>query len=166
MTNYLAATAAAVAMRQACERQIAKGRSITSISLDAIVTRAVRDAAVSLPCPDDAFERMAQAVSMQIQCSTGEAFEEVLRMVNPSRPLSYELARNGGWYVNGVRYPDGACACVSGNHPDRQWRIVCNRQRGSLNAPGDKTYRTRDEAARAEQALTIEAWVAAGRASA
>jgi hypothetical protein len=68
MRNYLAATAAAVAMRQACERQIAMGRSITGINLDAIVTRAVREAAASLPCPDEAFERMARAVSVQVQC--------------------------------------------------------------------------------------------------
>ena len=87
-------------------------------------------------------------------------------MADPSRPLSYELARHGGWYVSGVRYPDGACACVSGNHPDSKWRIVRDSQREGLNAPGNKTYRTRDEAARAEQALTIEAWVAAARDSA
>jgi hypothetical protein len=58
--------------------------------------------------------------------------------------FTYEPGRHGGWYVNEVRYPSGAVGCVSRNYPDKKWRIACDER------PGDHTYRTRDEAARAE----------------
>ena len=61
--------------------------------------------------------------------------------------FTYERDRHGGWYVVNVRYPSGAVGCVSRNYPDRQWRIVCDSRLG------DYTYRTREEAARAEQEL-------------
>lgn len=62
---------------------------------------------------------------------------------------TYEPERNSGWYVTNVRYPSGACGCVSRNYADRQWRIVCD-PRPFEQAP---TFRTRDDAARAERAL-------------
>lgn len=67
--------------------------------------------------------------------------------------------------MSGVRYPSGACGCVSRNYPDRKWRIVCDSRRGDLNAPGDVTYRSQDEAAGAEQVLALQAWVALIRLS-
>lgn len=30
----------------------------------------------------------------------------------------YSSWRHGGWYVHNVRYPSGACGCVSNNYPD------------------------------------------------
>jgi hypothetical protein len=60
----------------------------------------------------------------------------------------YEPWRHGGWYVCGVRHRNGGTGCVSRNYPDRKWRIVCDSREG------DHTYRSRDEAARAEYALT------------
>lgn len=60
----------------------------------------------------------------------------------------YESWRHGGWYVIGVRHANGGIGCVSRNYPDRKWRIVCDSREG------DHTYKNRDEAARAEYALT------------
>lgn len=64
----------------------------------------------------------------------------------PSPPayFEYERWRHGGWYVHGVRYPSGACGCVSRNFPDRRWRIVCDTR------TGDHVYPSRDAAALAE----------------
>lgn len=59
----------------------------------------------------------------------------------------YEKWRHGGWYVVNIRYPSGACGCVTNNTPDRKWRIACDRRRG------DHTFPTRDAAARAERML-------------
>ncbi|PPQ29305.1 hypothetical protein CCR94_15570 [Rhodoblastus sphagnicola] len=42
-----------------------------------------------------------------------------------SRP-SGQRSRHGGWYVGNVRYPFGACGCVSRNYVDRKWRIACD----------------------------------------
>jgi hypothetical protein len=64
--------------------------------------------------------------------------------------FSYNRWRHGGWYVSNVRYPSGAVGCVSRNYPDRKWRIVCD-PRGFADAP---TFKSRDDAARAEWALT------------
>jgi hypothetical protein len=58
----------------------------------------------------------------------------------------YAPWRHGGWYVVNLRYPSGACGCVSRNYPDRRWRVVGN------DGPGSPTYRTRDAAAHAERA--------------
>ena len=63
---------------------------------------------------------------------------------------AYSKWRHGGWTVTNVRYPSGVCGCVSDNYPDKKWRIVCDRRRIDLNAPGDFTFPTRDAAARAE----------------
>jgi hypothetical protein len=67
---------------------------------------------------------------------------------DPDFEPEYEPWRHGGWYVFGVRHKNGGTGCVSRNFPDRKWRIVCD-SRG-----GDHTYKNRDEAARAEYALT------------
>ena len=61
----------------------------------------------------------------------------------------YERWRHGGWYVHGVRYPNGACGCVSRNYEDYKWRIVCD-PRPFEQRP---TFETRDEAAEAELLL-------------
>ena len=58
----------------------------------------------------------------------------------------YEKWRHGGWYVTNVRYPSGACGCVSRNYPDRKWRITCGR-------PYDETFPSRAAAARAEKLI-------------
>jgi hypothetical protein len=60
----------------------------------------------------------------------------------------YEAWRHGRWYVIGVRHKNGGVGCVSRNYPDGMWRIVCDSRDGA------HTYKTRDEAARAEYALT------------
>lgn len=61
----------------------------------------------------------------------------------------YSKWRHGGWYVHNIRYPSGACGCVSRNYPDRKWRIVCHP------APFKEqpTFPTRDAAAIAERAI-------------
>jgi hypothetical protein len=70
-------------------------------------------------------------------------------MAKPPATFSYEPWRHGGWYVPEVRYPSGAVGCVSRNYKDRKWRIACD-PRDFEEAP---TFRTRDEAARAEWEL-------------
>jgi hypothetical protein len=63
--------------------------------------------------------------------------------------FQYSRWRHGGWYVDNVRYPNGACGCVSRNYPDKKWRIVCdNRPEAERVA-----YASRDDAARAERDL-------------
>lgn len=64
----------------------------------------------------------------------------------------YEAWRHGGWYVMNTRYPSGAVGCVSRNYSDRKWRIVCDDNAGP-GEPGDITFKTRDDAARAEHAV-------------
>lgn len=68
--------------------------------------------------------------------------------------FEYSAWRHGGWYVANVRYPSGACGCVSRNYVDRKWRIVCDAR---PNAHERWTYRTRDEAAHAELKLVSKA---------
>ncbi|WP_024816945.1 hypothetical protein [Arthrobacter sp. 31Y] len=41
---------------------------------------------------------------------------------------------------------------MSRNYPDGKWRIVCDKR------PGDVTYRSRDEAARAERDYAASPW--------
>lgn len=166
MTTYLTAMATALAVRDACTRQLEKGHPIDNLNIDAIVARAMQEAAACIPCADDVFEGMAKAIQAQSHCTAMQAFEQVLRLADPSCPFSYQRWRHGGWYVSGIRYPNGACGCVSSNYPDRKWRIVCDDRRQALNEPGDVTFRSREEAARAEQALALEAWTAAIRSPA
>lgn len=73
--------------------------------------------------------------------------------------FDYEPWRHGGWYVLGVQHKGGGTACVSRQmlnpktgKADRKWRIVCDSREG------DYTYRTRDEAARAERDMTAGAF--------
>ncbi len=66
---------------------------------------------------------------------------------------TYSKWRHGGWYVRNVQYPSGGCGCVSNNYDDGAWRIVCDGRRQALGQPGDFTFKTRDEAARAEREL-------------
>lgn len=61
--------------------------------------------------------------------------------------------RHGGWYVDNVHFPQGHVGCVSRNYPDHKWRIVCDERRRELGEEGDFTYRSRDDAAKAEYAL-------------
>lgn len=68
----------------------------------------------------------------------------------PSRFL-YSRWRHGGWYTN-VRYPSGACGCVSRNYDDGKWRIACD-PRPFKEAP---TFKSRDAAALAEWKLVNE----------
>lgn len=65
---------------------------------------------------------------------------------------AYAAWRHGGWYVTNLHYPSGACGCVSRNYADRRWRIACD-PRPFEEQP---TFRTRDEAARAELRLVLE----------
>jgi hypothetical protein len=72
-------------------------------------------------------------------------------MSRAQRPIfTYSRRRHAGWYIDNVRYPSGACGCVSRNYEDRKWRIVCDPR------PFDErpTFKTREEAATAEWALT------------
>lgn len=78
-----------------------------------------------------------------------EAEREVASRTPPR--FEYEPWRHGGWYVHGVRYPDGGCGCVSRSlvnpatgKADRRWRIVCDQR------AGDHVYPNRDHAALAE----------------
>lgn len=64
---------------------------------------------------------------------------------------SYRSWRHGGWYVSNICYPSGAVGCVSNNYDDGLWRIVCDSRRVTLGQPGDFTFATREEAARAER---------------
>lgn len=63
--------------------------------------------------------------------------------------FTYSKWRHGGWYVDQVRYPSGACGCVTRNYEDGKWRIACD------DRPFDErpTFATREEAARAEYDL-------------
>lgn len=67
---------------------------------------------------------------------------------DPDFEPTYETWRHGGWLVLGIRHKNGGVGCVSRNYPDRKWRIVCDSR------DGEHTYRSREEAARAEYALT------------
>lgn len=58
----------------------------------------------------------------------------------------YSPWRHGGWYVENIRYPSGACGCVSRHYDDLKWRIVCHPF-GYDMAP---TFQSRDDAARGE----------------
>lgn len=164
-TIKLNAMTAALAVRDACQRHIDRSRPIDHLYIDAIVSQALRDAASCIPRADEVFDGMASGIQAQSHCTATQAFEQVLRLVNPSAPLHYSRWRHGGWYVSGIRYPSGACGCVSSNYPDRKWRIVCDDRRQALNEPGDVTFGSREAAARAEQVLALHAWEALVRAT-
>lgn len=163
MTIKLHAMTAALAVRDACQRQVEKDRSIDNLYIDTIVSQALCDAATCIPCADEVFDGMASAIQAQSHCTATQAFEQALRLVNPSALLHYSRWRHGGWYISGIRYPSGACGCVSSNYPDKKWRIVCDDRRKALNEPGDMTFGSREAAARAEQVLALQAWEATVR---
>ena len=73
---------------------------------------------------------------------------QVIRADGKTPPTSFAYSpwRHGGWYVNNVRYPSGACGCVSRNYTDKKWRIACD-PRPFEEQP---TFKSRDEAALAE----------------
>lgn len=73
--------------------------------------------------------------------------------IDPKWVPSYSKWRHGGWYVDNLQYPSGACGCVSNNYPDKKWRIACDDRRTELGQPGDFTFLTRDAAAIAEYTL-------------
>lgn len=73
----------------------------------------------------------------------------VLKSIRDEKPptaFEYERWRHGGWYVGNIRYPSGACGCVSNNYADRKWRIACDPRPFEMQP----TFRSRDEAALAE----------------
>jgi hypothetical protein len=76
----------------------------------------------------------------------------------------YTPWRHGGWYVHNVRYPSGACGCVSRNYSDGKWRIVTENT--GPGAEGDRTFATRDAAARAEHKRAEAQCAAVARADA
>jgi hypothetical protein len=73
---------------------------------------------------------------------------------NNSWKPTFEKWRHGGWYVTNVRYPSGACGCVSNNYDDKKWRISCD-PRDFNSFEEQPTYKTRDAAARAERELAL-----------
>lgn len=81
-------------------------------------------------------------------CTDAQATHAAQRVCDLNSALDYSPWRHGGWYVGNVRYPSGACGCVSRNYPDKKWRIVCGR-------PDEETFPSRDAAARAEQAIAL-----------
>lgn len=165
MTTNLTATVAALAVRDLSQRQADHRGPLGGLDIEAIVDRVV-GASATLGCSAEVLEGMVETILAQSPCTVAEAFEGALRLADLSRPFSYERWRHGGWYVGGVRYPSGACGCVSSNYPDRKWRIACDQRRLNLNEPGDVTFRSREKAARAEQALALRAWVSAIRSRA
>lgn len=103
---------------------------------------------------------IAQTIQGLSGCTPAEALREATFIMNPSSALGFSPWRHGGWYVHGVRYPNGASGCVSSNYPDKKWRIAIDSRRSELNGPGDHTFNSREEAARAEQHLALDAWKA------
>ena len=53
MTTHLTAMATALAVRNACARQIDRDRPLDNLDLDAIVRRVIQSVAQCLPCADD-----------------------------------------------------------------------------------------------------------------
>jgi hypothetical protein len=70
----------------------------------------------------------------------------ITALTAPVGGWDYSRWRHGGWYVHNVRYPSGACGCVSCNYDDHKWRIACD-PRPFEQQP---TFSCRDDAAAAE----------------
>lgn len=94
-------------------------------------------------------QKIAALIEASSGCTPDAALAHAHFVADLTLPLDYTPWRHGGWYVGNVRYPNGAVGCVSRNYPDKRWRIACDARQG------DQTYRTRDEAARAEQVLAL-----------
>lgn len=82
-----------------------------------------------------------------------ETILRALRIASGDTPLDYSPWRHGGWYTN-LQYPDGlgvvsgASGCVAKVGPNK-WQIACDHRAVK------PTFRSRDEAARAEAALAV-----------
>ena len=61
--------------------------------------------------------------------------------------FTYGPWRHGGYYVNEIRYPNGAAGCVAGPDKNGRWWIACDER----EAP--ESYPTRKAAATAERNL-------------
>lgn len=122
-------------------------------ALDAAVYRYMKESkpAPAAPDADSLVVRIAALIRAQSGCTEAQAQAAAHRVTDPNAPLDYSPWRHGGWYVGAVRYPSGACGCVSRNYPDKKWRIACD-ERPFETAP---TFPNRDAAARAEQALAL-----------
>lgn len=70
---------------------------------------------------------------------------------------TYSPWRHGGWYVDNISYPSGACGCVSRNYEDKKWRIACDPR------PFDEqpTFANRNAAALAERDLVTDLYFTA-----
>ena len=160
MTNQPYAMTVALAVRDACQRQVDKHRPVNSLCISSIVTEALRLADRCIPCSQVVFDGVMKAIQVERHCTPTQDMEQALGLVNLSVPLHYTRWRHGGWYVIGVHYPGGACGCVSNHYPDKKWRIVCDDRRRALNEPGDMAFGSREAAARAEQVLAFQSWEA------
>lgn len=93
--------------------------------------------------------------SARVICCRVFDFTEELAEDDDWVPM-FSAWRKGGWYVWNIARPEGGCGCVSRNYADGKWRIVCDPRRDEPGAPGDFTYASRTEAAKAERALIAE----------
>ena len=64
MTSYLNAMGAALAVRDACKRQVEKGRPIDHLNIDVIVNQAVDGVAGRHHCADDVFDGIAETAGV------------------------------------------------------------------------------------------------------
>lgn len=124
----------------------------------------------------DQLVQVCYAMEAQVLCQlhftrsfvSGSARPTSASIFNLTEALSFDESwtpcfsswRHGGWYVNNARYPSGAVGCVSNKFVDRRWRVVCDPRRGGLGETGDFTFKSRDEAARAERELVRQEAVA------
>lgn len=98
---------------------------------------------------DEVFNRLVDATYAWLADLTVEALVARAEPAEDDWTPQYEPWRHGGWYVTNVSYPNGAVGCVSRNYRDRKWRIVCENT--GPGVPEDRTFPTRDAAARAER---------------
>ncbi len=100
-------------------------------------------------CTAPVVEPVAQVAVLEIDTPPVAGGAAVLQIDTPDdwQP-QFSKWRHGGWYVDNVRYPSGACGCVSNNYDDKKWRIVCGDH--------DLTFSSRDEAARAERRCAMD----------
>jgi hypothetical protein len=86
---------------------------------------------------------------------TREAIEKAIaRLSSPDFKFRYSYWRHGGSYTN-VTYPGGACGCIaSARHTiSGKFEIACDNR-----FDGRPTFRTREEAAKAEKEIALELW--------
>ena len=63
---------------------------------------------------------IAATIIAQGCCAEAQARDETIRLADLTSPLKYSRWRHGGWYVGIMRYPSGACGCVSRTYADKQ----------------------------------------------